>query len=578
MGIRQNLKRLNERKRLGEILIEMGLLTPEQLQLALEKSSKGKVLLGTFLLSEGLLTEENMAQALANQFGLRCVDLRQMDEPDPLALKMIPEAIVRKHHVVPLKVENDILYVAVHDPLNLVNLNSIPELAGDKIRPLVATESQVKATIERFYQGGSSTKLIDMIASNIQQRTDPAIQLRKAKPTLAPTDSLSNEKRFSIENLLNKIIEKAIDHKASDVHFEPLKSQVRVRQRIDGILHEAQLLPLDIYPSVISRIKIMAHMDIAEKRQPQDGHFQLLVGKRDIDLRVSTLPTLHGEKTVLRILDKGAQRGNLSETGMSPGLQEAVKQMVHRPYGIFLVTGPTGSGKTTSVYSMIREVDRIGLNVITIEDPVEFEIDDVNQVQVNAKANVHFANTLRSVLRQDPDVIMVGEIRDKETAEIAIRSALTGHLVISTIHTSNSVGTLSRLVEMGIEPFLVSSALSGVLSQRLVRKLCPHCKVPYTITDQERELLGKTLVPEGTKVFKKGGCQQCNNIGYRGRVGIFELLDMDAQIRKLVSAGDFDQTVRDYLETKGFRTLRHDGVDKVLSGVTSVDEVAGETL
>ena len=578
MGLRQNLKRLTERKRLGEILLEMNLLTGEQLKLALEKSSKNKVLLGTFLLSEGFVTEENMAQALANQFGLRCVDLSQWEEIDPLALKMIPEALVRKHHVLPLQFEDNKLVVAVHDPLNIVNLNAIPELAGDKITPVVAPESKVKAAIERFYQGGSSTKLIEMIATNLQSRADPGLQQqRKLKVVPNQSENLSNEKKFSVENLLNKIIEKAIDHKASDVHFEPLKESVRVRARIDGILHESQQLPLDIYPSVISRIKILSHMDIAEKRQPQDGHFQMMMGKREIDLRVSTLPTMHGEKTVLRILDKGAQRASLADSGMNPALQAAVKAVVQKPYGIVLVTGPTGSGKTTTVYSMIREIDRNSLNVITIEDPVEFEIDDVNQVQVNPKANVHFANTLRSVLRQDPDVIMVGEIRDKETAEIAIRSSLTGHLVISTIHTNNCAGTLTRLVDMGIEPFLVSSSLTGVLSQRLVRKLCPQCKTPVTISEEERKLMGPDLIPAGTQVFKAKGCAACNNIGYRGRVGIFEFLELDDGIRKLM-AGDFDQAVRDYLQAKGFRSLRHDGADKVIAGLTSIEEVLGETV
>lgn len=577
MGIRKNLKKLNERKRLGEILVEMSLVSAEQLQVALEKSSKAKVLLGAFLLAEGIVSEENMAKALGNQFGLDTVDLRQWSEPDPLALKMIPEAIVRKHHVVPLKMEDNLLVVAVHDPVSLVQLSSFPQLAPDRIRPLVATESQVKSTIERFYQGESGTRLIELIAENIQQRNDTVVPLRKPTPTQVD-NNLSNEKRFSIENLLNKIVERAIEQKASDVHFEPQKSQVKVRQRIDGVLHETQMLPIDIYPSVISRIKILGHMDIAEKRQPQDGHFQLLMGKREIDVRVSTMPTLHGEKTVLRILDKSSQRGTIADTGMSPALQAAVKSVISQPYGIVLVTGPTGSGKTTTVYSMIREIDRATLNVITIEDPVEFEIDDVNQVQVNTKANVLFANTLRSVLRQDPDVIVVGEIRDKETAEIAIRSALTGHLVISTIHTSNCVGTLSRLVDMGVEPFLVSSALTGVLSQRLVRRLCPKCKKEHTITEEERELLGKELVPENAQAYKPVGCEDCNNIGFRGRVGIFEFLELDDSIRKLMGQGQFDQAIREYLTKKGFRTLRHDGIEKVLSGLTSVQEVVGETV
>jgi type IV pilus assembly protein PilB len=577
MGIRKNLRKLTERKRLGEILIEMKLLTEEQLNLALEKASKAKVLLGNFLLAEGYVSEEQMAQALASQFALRTVDLRQWDEIDPLAVKMIPEAVARKHQLVPLKVEKNTLVLAVHDPLSLVNLNSIPELAGSMVMPMVATPTQIRAALERIYASESDTKLIERIALNLQQRSETVVPLRPARAQATP-ESLGNEKLFSIESLLNKIIEKAIDNRASDVHFEPLREQVRVRQRIDGILHEAQNLPLDIYPSVISRIKILGQMDIAERRQPQDGHFQLRMGTRDVDFRVSTLPTVHGEKTVLRILDKGAQRASLAETGMAPPLQAAVKGLVRRPFGIVLVTGPTGSGKTTTVYSMIREIDRHKQNVVTIEDPVEFEIDDVNQVQVNQKANVLFANTLRSVLRQDPDVIMVGEIRDKETADIAIRSALTGHLVISTIHTNNSVGTLSRLVEMGVEPYLVSSSLAGVLSQRLVRKLCPHCRVPYAVTEEERELLGASLVPAGTTVYKAAGCAQCNHIGFRGRVGIFELLELDPELRRLVSLGQMDEPVASYMAKTGFRTLRHDGVEKLLAGLTTVDEVVSETI
>ncbi len=578
MGIRQNLKKLTERKRLGEILIEMNLLTGDQLKLALEKSAKNKMLLGAFLLSEGFVTEEDMAKALANQFGLKCIDLDEWDEIDPLALKMIPEAIVRKHRVLPLKVMNNSLLVAVHDPLNIVNLNSIPELAGDKIVAMVATESQLRAAIERLYQSDSSTKIIDLIASNLQGRAEPAAHARKPTAIAAPTESLSNEKKFSVENLLNKIIEKAIDQKASDIHFEPLKESVRVRSRIDGTLYESQQLPLDIYPSVISRIKILANMDIAERRQAQDGHFQIMMGPREIDLRVSTLPTTNGEKTVLRILDKGAQRASLADSGMSLELQNAVRAMVQRPFGIVLVTGPTGSGKTTTVYSMIREIDRTSLNVVSIEDPVEFEIDDVSQVQVNPKANVLFANTLRSVLRQDPDVIMVGEIRDQETADVSIRASLTGHLVISTIHTNNCAGTITRLVDMGTEPFLVSSSLAGVLSQRLVRKLCPHCKEEYTVTEEERELIGKDLVQENARLFRAKGCESCNNIGYRGRIGIFEFLQLDDKIRKIISSGDFDQALREHLAKSGFHTLRHDGASKALAGVTSLEEVITETV
>jgi type IV pilus assembly protein PilB len=575
MGIRQNLKRLSERKKLGELLLETGLLTPEQLKAALERSSKNNVLLGTFLVSEGLVSEEDMAQTLARQFGFPSIDLRRVENCPPEALKLIPEQMARKYKMVPVGLEGDALVIAVHDPQTLVNLNSIPELAGRRVRAAVAPESQVPSAIDRFYKGQSDTKLIEMIATNIQQRTE-AVAPKPAK--VATLREVSGERVFSIENLLNKIIDSAIDRKASDLHFEPLKTEVRVRQRVDGILQPAQTLPIDIFPSLISRIKILAQMDISEKRQPQDGHFQVRVGQRDVDFRVSTLPTVHGEKAVIRILDKNAQRASLDETGMGPELQEHIRLMLKRPYGMILVTGPTGSGKTTTVYSMIREINDLKLNIVTIEDPVEFEIDDVNQVQVNPKANVLFANTLRSVLRQDPDVIMVGEIRDQETAEIAIRSALTGHLVISTLHTNNSAGTLTRLVEMGVEPFLVSSSVLGVLSQRLVRKLCPHCREAYEITQGERDLLGAELVPAGSKVYRPRGCESCDHTGFSGRLGIFELLEPDAEVRRLVSAGQFDEPVLAHLAAIHFRTMRVDGVEKVLQGLTSVDEVVSETL
>ncbi len=569
MGLRKNFRKLTERKKLGEILVEMSFLTPDQLTEALQQSAKANVILGKYLLSTGLVSEESMAKALASQFGLQMVDLNRQTI-DREALQKVSEATARKHFVLPISFSNNILTVATHDPLRVVNFSSEPEVAGLQVQFTVAPESILKSAIDRNYQGTSDTKMIEIISTNLRQQ--------RSGNNVANLLEEGRDKRFTIESLLNKLIEQALEKKASDIHIEPQADKVRIRQRIDGLLHEVQQIPLNIFPSLISRLKIMGGMDIAEKRQPQDGHFQQRVGQRDVDFRVSTLPTVIGEKAVIRILDKDAQRADLAEIGMNPDILLGVKRMLHRPHGIILVTGPTGSGKTTTVYSMIREINDLDTNIITIEDPVEFRVDSVNQVQINTKAGIEFSTTLRSILRQDPDVIMVGEIRDKETAEIAIRASLTGHLVISTLHTNNSAGTLSRLVEMGIEPFLLSTSLLGVVSQRLVRKLCDHCKEEVVITEEERNLLGSKYVPEGAKVFRAKGCPKCNDIGYKGRVGIFELLTPDAGIRKLINAGHVDEPLHTYLWEQHFHSMRLDGIDKVILGITSVEEVLKETL
>lgn len=577
MGLRQSLKRLSERKKLGEILLELGLITPEQLQNALEASSKESLLLGAYLISQGIVTEEGMTKALSRQFGLPAVDIRNHEFKREV-VNMIPENLAKKHHMIALLFDKNTLTIAVHDPLSLVNLNSVRELSGLKLNVVISPESHIKSAINRAYHGESETKFIQLVANNLQQKSEP--QKKSFASAFSPpaANDLGSDKKFSIEALLNMILERALEQKASDIHFEAQKDKVRVRQRVDGILHEVKSASLEIFPSLISRIKIMSGLDIAEKQKPQDGHFQMKIGQRDVDFRVSTLPTINGEKAVIRILDKSAQKASLVEIGMNAEIMQGVRKLLNRPHGIILVTGPTGSGKTTTVYSMIREIDSETMNVVTIEDPVEFQLDNLNQVQVNTKAGVLFSNTLRSVLRQDPDVIMVGEIRDKDTAEIAVQAALTGHLVISTLHTNDSAGTLSRLVEMGIEPFLLSSSISGIISQRLVRKLCKHCKEERTITEQERELLGSSFVPENAKVFHPKGCPKCNDIGFKGRMGIFELLLPDTTIRKLISSGQVDEPIKNYLWEQKFHTMRLDGIDLVLSGETSVDEVFKETL
>jgi type IV pilus assembly protein PilB len=576
MSLLKNVKKLNERKKLGECLLELKLVSIDQLQSALEKAAKGNMLLGAYLVSEGIVSEEGMAKALGLQFSLPCIDLT-LERPSPEALKAIPEGVIKQNKVLPLSVNGKNLRVAVYDPLSIVGISTSSQFSSWNLEIVVSAKSQLEDTIHRLFEGGSDSKMINLIASNIQKseaKSGPP-KLAKVVPLFEDTNA---DKRYSIEMLLNKLMLTALEKRASDIHFEPGKDTIRVRQRIDGILHDAQTLPMDLFPALLSRIKVLGGMDIAEKRLPQDGHIQMNLGNRMVDLRVSTLPLIGGEKSVIRILDRNSQKTDLTSLGMNSEQLASIKKLVGKPHGLVLVTGPTGSGKSTSVYSMIREINCQTRNVVTIEDPVEYQIDNINQVQVNTKAGVLFSNTLRSVLRQDPDVIMVGEIRDKETAEIAVRAALTGHLVISTLHTNSAAGTLSRLVEMGIEPFLLSSSLLGVVAQRLVRKLCPHCREESTITPEEKILLASPMIPDGAPVFRPKGCAKCNNIGYLGRVGIYELLVPDGHIRKMVNQGQVDEPIHAYLFEQHFHSLRLDGIDKAITGMTSIEEVLKNTL
>lgn len=573
MSLRANLKQLTQRKRLGEILLELKLLSEEQLNNALAMATQKGVLLGAYLIASGTLKESELARALSVQYGLDCIDLSRFVMPNNIR-NLISQKTIEKYRFLPLELKGDILTIAIYDPLCLVNLRGLKEASQYKFDVKLCTETQFKNACERTFTISTGTQLIKVIASELSKEKQQEPQVSNVVPIF--NDS-SRDSRASIENLLNKIIMGAIEKQASDIHFEPQKDIFRIRQRVDGVLHESAVLDLEIAPSLLSRIKIMGGMDIAEKRQPQDGHFQIRLGNREVDFRVSTLPTMNGEKSVIRILDKNATRLDLSSVGFSAEHLIQVKKLLGKPHGVLLVTGPTGSGKTTTVYSMIREINNLSRNIVTIEDPVEFQIENVNQVQVNTKSGVHFASTLRSVLRQDPDVIMIGEIRDQETAEIAIRSALTGHLVISTLHTNSASGAIIRLREMGIEPFLLSSSISGVIAQRLVRRLCPHCKEQSTLTENEREMLGAAFIPENAVVYRPRGCSHCSGLGFKGRIGIFELLELDSEIRRMINLDQGIEKIDYYLWEKMFHSLRLHGIDTLLAGDTSPEEILKET-
>lgn len=582
MGLTRHIQKLTERKKLGEILVELKLLTPEKLQYALEKAKNTNVLVGKLLVEEGLVNEVDMAKALALQFGLQFVDADSCN-PDEKALAAVPSRVAATYVILPLHKEENVLSLAIADPVQIVNLATVPELAGLSLRLQVAPASALRSLIGKVYAGGgagssNSTKIIQLIASNLQNREKPRTEGEEAP--IAPVINLHADihtKMHSIEGLLHQLLDKALEKRASDIHIESTKTGIRVRERIDGVLHESQRLPVEIMPLLISHIKILGKMDIAEKRQPQDGHFQAKIGGRAVDFRVSTLPTVNGEKAVLRILDKQNQQVDLAQLGMDAELQVGTANILAHPHGLVLVTGPTGSGKTTTIYSMIRQVNALERNIVTIEDPVEYQLENINQVQVNVKAGVSFSNTLRSVLRQDPDVIVVGEIRDEETAEIAVRAALTGHLVISTLHTNSAAGTLSRLVEMKVEPFLLSSSILGIYAQRLVRKLCVHCREQVKITEDEITLLGVDFIPPETMVYRAKGCPHCNGIGYKGRVAIIELLRPDAHMRKLISKGQVDEPIHQYLIDQRFLFMKLNGIDKIIEGLTTIEEVLKAT-
>ena len=557
--------------RLGDILIAAGLLTQEQLEegLRLQKGSGKR--LGTVLQENGFITESDLIEALQMQLGIEYIDLTKVNIPTELA-QVVPKNIAKQYQVVPVRIFRDELYLAMADPLNFYAIEEVRTAVRRKVVPMVANASAVERSIQILYGNEGAAKAIEEMKREAKRSSD---------------DSSDNDASFSANiigedsanqapaiRLVNSIIERAVTERSSDIHFEPREEEFTVRMRIDGLLREILTVPHELQAAVTSRIKVMSNMDITERRVPQDGRFNVKVKDRDIDLRVSTLPTVYGEKIVARLLDKSGTRLSRDSIGLSGEDMKKYEKLIKIKNGVILIVGPTGSGKSTTMYSMIHDLKRREVNLITLEDPVEYNIDGVNQVQINEKTGMTFARGLRAILRQDPDILCVGEIRDGETAEIAMRSAITGHVVLSTIHTSDAVGTIERLTDMGVEPYLVGSALKGVFSQRLVRKICPNCRTAYEPSDEEQGDLGLDYDPK--RIFYKGkGCPECFDTGYRGRIGVFEIFPLDIKVRRMIAnrAGREEIEKRLTDPDSGFVSLRENAIRLVENGTTTSSEL-----
>lgn len=549
------------RKRLGDILIERGLLDEHQLQQALEDQRTSGDKLGDILVRLGFITAEKMADALSVHLGYPRVDLaRQYIAPE--VVELVSDAFLKTHEILPLEVENNILTVAMTDPLNIFVIDELQRITGMSIQPMIATAGEIQTALSRAQDIASTARKV------FDEYADPE---QDESPREEEDQHLGDAPGVRLANM---ILEQAVRENASDIHLEPTEEAMEVRFRVDGILRPVMTVPKRLRSGVQSRIKVMANLDITERRRPQDGRLQLKVGNHDVDMRVSTLPTIHGEKIVARVLNRAHGLLKIEELGFSPQTTEQIRRILRLNQGLILVTGPTGSGKTTTLYGFLSHLNSNEKNIITIEDPVEYQLEGINQVQVNPKVNLTFATGLRSMLRQDPDVIMVGEIRDKETAEIAVRSALTGHLVLSTLHTNHTVATIARLMDMGIEPYLISSTVSAVISQRLVRKVCPDCRQAVPLTDPVVIQFIKSLnmaVPE--QVYQGTGCPLCNDTGYHGRAAVEEVLLMNKKLRQAVDHHAGEDELKQIAVEAGMVTLQENAVNKLIAGITSVEEI-----
>ncbi len=548
-------------KQLGDILLEGGLVTQEQLSAAFEEHQRAGRALGRVLVERGVLTEAQLVAALAQQIGLKFVDLS--DFPlDGAAVASVPPAVCRRYNALPIGYEDGRLLVAMSDPANVFAIDDIRSLTGAEVKPVVATKADVTAAINRVHRADGDLDDLTMALDN----TDEDDDLSTLKDVVEDAP---------IVKFVNLLITQAIQDRASDIHIEPTERDLRVRFRIDGVLHEIMRSPKNIQSGVISRLKIMADINIAERRIPQDGRLSVTVNQKKIDLRVATLPTVWGEKVVMRVLDNSTAMLKLSDLGFRDENYERYAVSFTKPYGMILVTGPTGSGKSTTLYATLNIVSKPEINVITVEDPVEYRIPGINQVQTNVKAGLSFASALRSILRSDPDVVLIGEVRDHETAQIAIEAALTGHLVLSTLHTNDAPSAITRLVEMGIEPFLVGSALDCILAQRLARRLCAKCREAYT---PEAETLRQARFPwqEGEPLptlYRAVGCSACAKTGYRGRLALHEVMPVSEEIERLAVERASAVTIGQVAREQGMLTLRDDGMAKVLGGVTTLEEI-----
>jgi len=551
--------------RLGQLLVEAEKITPEQLDEALREQDSTGAQLGQLLVGAGAITPQELLAALGAQSGLPWVSLRK-GLIDPHVVPVIPQEKAELFQAIAMFRVRDTLTVAMADPHSVLAIDQIEAMTGCRVQPVVALADDIEQAIREYYRGEVK---MDQFLTSLDE-SDVELVHSQPQAGLSELEQLAEDS--PIINLVNMTILKAIKAGASDIHIEPDRQKMRIRCRVDGVLHEFAALRMELHPAVISRLKVMASLDIGERRRPQEGRIQVVAESRPIDLRVSSMPTVLGEKMVLRILDQSNAAVGLGELGFHGQGLEVFKDMLHQPHGLILVTGPTGSGKTTTLYSAIHMISDLERNIVTIEDPVEYQLELINQIQVNPKVNLTFVNVLRYVLRQDPDVIMVGEVRDRETAELAVQAALTGHLVLSTLHTNDSAGTVTRLLDMGLEPYLVSSALTGVVAQRLVRTICPHCKTTYAPPATQLERVGwhepgKALLSRGA------GCSECFDSGFKGRAGIYEVLRVDEALRSMILKSPTVHRIRDHQARLGLPSLLEAGFELVKTGQTSIDEV-----
>ncbi len=569
---------IHEAQNLGEVLLHRGLLSAQQLAEAMEVYQKTGDFFPSILVNQGYLSFEQIDEAIAYEYGLEYVDLANV-QIQKEAISKIKPSVARLYGVMPISYDQDVLKVAISDPANTQVMDDLRFMLACDLRSVIAPAEEIETAINKYY--GAELESINDIMGDLAE-TMPQLapgrddEMNPATADIATLEAMSKE--APVIKLLNLVLVQAIKDKASDIHFEPFETDYKIRYRIDGVLYEMMPPPKHLSMALASRIKVMANLNIAETRLPQDGRIQLKVMGRYVDLRVSTLPTSFGESIVLRILDQANLMLSLDEVGLQEDDKKKIRGAIGRPNGIIIVTGPTGSGKTTTLYSALKEINTIDTKIITAEDPVEYDIDGICQIPINDGIGLTYATCLRSILRQDPDIIFVGEIRDFETGQIAIQASLTGHLVLTTLHTNDAPSSISRMIDMQIEPFLISSTLQVVLAQRLIRKLCMHCREPFEPTDEDLMSieLSRSQV-KGKTFFRAKGCPKCNGIGYRGRAGIFEILEINDAIRRLILAKVPSAKILQVAQENGFRTMREDGLQKIFEGMTSIEEVARET-
>lgn len=556
-------------KRIGDLLVDRGLLTREQLTAALEEQDKTGSRLGQILREKELISEEDLVDVITTRLGIPKLSLDNI-VIDPSIVEIVPLSIAKKYQLIPVFKIGRTLTVAMADPLDVIALDELKYLTNLKINRTVSAGSAIAKAIHQYY---SLRESMAEVIRDISEE-DTSVQ-----PDLAATISEAemSTSEAPLIKLVNLLIMQAVRERASDIHIEPDEHKLRIRYRINGVLKEQDAPPRSLHTSIVSRIKVMAQMDVSEKRVPQDGRFVTKVGNRDIDIRASTLPTVNGEKVVLRVLDRRNLVQGLDNLGFDNRTLVDFRELIRKPEGLILITGPTGSGKTTTLYAALNEVKSIEKNIITLEDPVEYTLALINQVQVNEKAGLTFASALRSILRQNPDIIMVGEIRDAETAQMAVRSSLTGHLVLTTVHTNDAAGAIARLIDMGVEDYLLASCLLGVLAQRLVRTICPGCKSKESLPTAVAEILGIDLEADGSRFYTGQGCEECGGTGYAGRIGIYEYLPINNRIREILLASPNSAAIKSAAQKLGMSTLREQVIAKGLSGITTYREILRAT-